>query len=523
MSELHTWTGLLLGWFLFAMFLTGTVSYFKEELSAWMRPEIAYQAEVPEPAVVAGRVAQALASVAAGTPQWSLRLNDDRHAVVSAFWRVPGGDGGWRAFSDAHFDPATGQKVTARDTQGGEFFYRFHFQFHYLPVVWGRWLAGLGGMLMLVAIVTGVITHKKIFIDFFTFRWGKGHRAWLDAHNALSVFGLPFHLMITYTGLVTLMALYMPWGERAAITTPALKRELGAQLNAFIQPGKPSGQAVPLASVEAMVREAERQWGPGTVARVTAANPGDAVARVAVTRGEAGRVSMSPQYLLFDGPTGALLPAPAAVGAAAEMRGVLYGLHLGRFGDGTTRWLYFLVSLAGTAMVGSGLVMWTVKRRQRLVAPERPPLGFRLVERLNIATVAGLPLAMGGLLWGNRLLPPELPQRAAWEIHVFFIVWGLALAHALLRPARRAWIELFGLGAISLALLPLVNALLTDRPLWRSLADGDWTFAGVELMLWVHAALLAALALRTARPRGAATRPAAAAPRPGVRAGEAAR
>ena len=32
MSSLHTWAGLLLGWVLYAMFLTGTVSYFKDEL-----------------------------------------------------------------------------------------------------------------------------------------------------------------------------------------------------------------------------------------------------------------------------------------------------------------------------------------------------------------------------------------------------------------------------------------------------------------------------------------------------------
>ena len=96
--------------------------------------------------------------------------------------------------------PRPASKVTSRETLGGDFFYRFHFQFHYMPVVWGRWLAGAAAMFMLVAIVSGVITHKKIFVDFFTFRWGKGQRSWLDAHNALSVFGLPFHLMITYTG-----------------------------------------------------------------------------------------------------------------------------------------------------------------------------------------------------------------------------------------------------------------------------------------------------------------------------------
>src|SRR3546814_427358 len=199
---LHIWAGLLLGWVLYAMFLTGTVSYFKDELSQWMRPELPHQAQVPDRAAVAQRVADGLGAVAPGSTQWSMRLPDARNNSVYAFWRMPARTPGRRAFGEGHFDPATGEEVAARDTLGGDFFYRFHFQFHYMPVVWGRWLAGVAAMFMLVAIVSGVITHKKIFVDFFPFRWGKGQRSWLDAHNALSVFGLPFHLMLTYTGPV---------------------------------------------------------------------------------------------------------------------------------------------------------------------------------------------------------------------------------------------------------------------------------------------------------------------------------
>lgn len=498
MSDLHTWVGLLLGWILYAMFLTGTVAYFKDELSQWMRPELPHQTQVPDQAAVAQRIADELANVAPGSPQWSMRLPDARNNSVYAFWRTASGTPGQRGFGEASFDPATGQKVAARDTLGGDFFYRFHFQFHYMPVVWGRWLAGAAAMFMLVAIVSGVITHKKIFVDFFTFRWGKGQRSWLDAHNALSVFGLPFHFMITYTGLVTLMALYMPWGEQAGLRTPAERQQFNAELSAFIQPGKPSGETAPLAPVEDMVRQAQERWGRDNVGRVTATHPGDAAARVAVARGEAGRVSMSPQYMEFEGTTGRLLAVHEGVGAAAETRGVLYALHLGRFSDGVTRWLYFLVSLAGTAMVGTGLVMWSVKRRQKLPDPDRPHFGFRLVERLNIATVAGLSVAMTAFLWGNRLLPQALEGRANWEIHAFFIVWALALAHAVLRPAKRAWIEQLWTAAALLALLPVLNALTTQRPLWRSVVEGDWVFAGIDLMAWVLAALHAALALRTA-------------------------
>jgi uncharacterized iron-regulated membrane protein len=500
MAGLHTWAGLLAGWLLFAMFLTGTVSFFKDELSAWMRPELPLQSQVPDPALTAQRVTDRLSRIAAGSTQWGMRLPDQRNGTVSTFWRVPAGEGR-RSFEEAQLDPSTGHEVSSRDTTGGEFFYRFHFQFHYMPVLWGRWLASLCAMFMLVAIVSGVITHKKIFRDFFTFRWGKGQRSWLDAHNALSVFGLPFHAMITYTGLVTMMALVMPWGEQAAIRTPAERQQLSSQLSAFIQPVKPTGQLVPLAPVDAMVRQAQARWGEHNVSRITISNPGDAAARVSVLRGESARVSMSPQYMLFDGGTGELLKVQESVGAAAETRGVLYALHLGRFSDTTMRWLYFIVSLAGTAMVGTGLVMWTVKRRQGLPDPSRPHLGFRLVERLNIASIAGLSIAMTGFLWGNRLLPTALPDRGAWEIHLFFIVWALTLVHACLRPPKRAWVEQLWFAATLLALLPIVNAATTERAFWRSIVDGDAVFFGMDLMLWALAGLQAALAIRTARHR----------------------
>jgi hypothetical protein len=250
-----------------------------------------------------------------------------------------------------------------------------------------------------------------------------------------------------------------------------------------------------------MVREAEARWGRDKVGRVTITNPGDSTARVAVSRGEAQRVSMSPQYMLFDGVTGKLIEVKEGVGGAAETRGVLYALHLGRFSDLQLRWLYFIVSLAGTAMVGTGLVMWTVKRRQKLPDPARPHIGFRLVERLNIASIAGLSVAMTSFLWGNRLLPVDIAARDTAEINLFFAVWGATLLYALMRPAKRAWIELLWLATAMLALLPMLNAITTDRPLWRSVAQGDWVFAGFDLMMWAFAALHAALALRVMRHR----------------------
>ena len=113
-----------------------------------------------------------------------------------------------------------------------------------------------------------MITHKRIFKDFFTFRPRKGQRSWLDGHNAVGVLVLPFHLMITYTGLITLMAMYMPWGERQALQTSSERQQLTAQLSPFLPAGRPSGEAAPLASIEQMVRQAQARWGRDRICKI---------------------------------------------------------------------------------------------------------------------------------------------------------------------------------------------------------------------------------------------------------------
>ncbi|MDQ0143445.1 putative iron-regulated membrane protein [Cupriavidus necator] len=224
MAWLHTWSGLLVCWVLLLMFCGGTASYYKEEISLWMRPEL--HRTVPADggtqmpaAQVAQNALRYLEREAPDAARWFITLPDARREAVNVLWTYQPGqaprdaDGKPRRFATRQLDPATGAPLqAARETRGGEFLYRLHFDLHYMPARWARWIAGFCAMFMLVAMVSGVITHRRIFADFFTFRRGKGQRSWLDAHNALAVLPLPFHLMITYTGLVTLLFMYMPWG-----------------------------------------------------------------------------------------------------------------------------------------------------------------------------------------------------------------------------------------------------------------------------------------------------------------------
>ena len=126
-----------------------------------MRPELPHQVQVPDQAVVAQRVADEFGKSIAGTAQWSIKLPDARNNSVYAFWRTGTRTPGQRSFGEGYFDPATGQKGIARDTLGGDFFYRFHFQFHYMPVVWGRWLAGVAARFMPCSARTGPASRRS--------------------------------------------------------------------------------------------------------------------------------------------------------------------------------------------------------------------------------------------------------------------------------------------------------------------------------------------------------------------------
>jgi len=139
--------------------------------------------------------------------------------------------------------------------------------------------------------------------------------------------------------------------------------------------------------------------------------------------------------------------------------------------------------MAGTAMVATGLVLWTVKRRAKLPDPARPYFGFRLVERLNVAFVAGMPLAMSAFLWANRLLPHDMADRAAWEIHTMFIVWAVALLHACFVSPRKAWSIQFALAGVSLVVLAMGDVIFVR-------ADFVW----IDLVIAAHAAVCLAIA-----------------------------
>ncbi|WP_455827229.1 PepSY-associated TM helix domain-containing protein [Pseudomonas graminis] len=477
MAWLHTWAGLIFGWLLFAIFLTGTLSYFKDEISHWMQPEVqAHALDDKRSLTVAQTYLQQVAPTAA---RWFITLPDSRDPGLSVMWQDKVDPGKRGNFIQKTLDPVSGQAVQARESMGGEFFYRFHFQLQ-MPYPWGRWLSTIAAMVMFVALVTGIITHKKIFKDFFTFRPRKGQRSWLDGHNAVGVLVLPFHLMITYSSLVIFMSMVMP--------APILA-SYGNDSRAFFSEVFPAtnnapalGQPGTLQALVPMYEQARAQWAGGHIGRIAVNNPGDVNASVNVFR--AGSDSVVHDFgstVSFNGSTGELLRVSGEQSLPAVIGGSFYGLHMGHFAGPVLRWLYFICGLAGTAMIGTGLVIWLGKRQLKHAKSAAMPFELRLVEVLNIASMSGLMIAIAGFFWANRLLPVSVAERSDWEVQTFFIAWGLSLLHAILRHGRQGWVEQLSFGALLFIAIPLLNALTTSSHLGVSLATGDWAMAGFDL------------------------------------------
>ena len=303
MAWLHTWAGLIFGWLLFAIFLTGTLSYFKSEITHWSQPEVPVRAL--DNATSLELAQDYLQRHAPDAASWFIQLPNAREPALAVSWRAPGA--GRRDSTEKILDPLDGSEITPRESRGGDFFYRFHFQLE-MPYPWGRWLSTFAALMMLVGLVTGIITHKKIFKEFFTFRPGKGQRSWLDGHNAIGVLVLPFHLMISYSSLVIFMSMVMPASIIASYgndTRAFFNDVFGPQRNV-----ERANQPQPLQSLPALYHKVAEAAPGKHIAWVEVQQPGDRNAQVRFTPETSERIARQRGAgWVFDGADGSTLIA----------------------------------------------------------------------------------------------------------------------------------------------------------------------------------------------------------------------
>lgn len=530
MAWMHTGFGLVLGYVLMVCFFFGTLSVFDREIDRWAIPETRFQPQpmpsfdamlkpifekmtpdVDELDAARARVGGPLPALLP-TRAWSA-YTTHRDPVLQMFseFAVTNNpkDPDDHVHGELTIDPRSG-KALAHDQLkvGSEFFYPMHIGLHLTWNNIGYWIVGLAALVMLAALASGLVMHRRIFREFFTFRPGKQIlRSTLDLHNLTGVVALPFHFFFAFTGLVIFAGMYFPVSE--TVLKPTAEAAAVAEATAKGLAFKAAGGPAQLASVDAMLVDAKRRWAargmPGEVGYLSVTHVGDVNSYVSIYRAGSDRVTLVGQPVYFSAATGKLIREEPASGAVQSINDFLTGLHLQHFEHWLLRWFYVLGGLSGTVCIATGFVFFVEKRKRQHATQGRS--GSRWVDALATATVTGMLIATLAMLVANRLLPDDLAHRDLWQKGVFWASWLVSLFHAAWRSApvlngrlAPSWREQCGAVAALAAAAVGSNWITTGDHLARTISQAYWPVAGLDCAL-LFTAVLALLVARRLRRR----------------------
>ncbi|ENW04955.1 PepSY-associated TM helix domain-containing protein [Acinetobacter beijerinckii] len=477
MAWLHAWTGLIFGWLLFAIFLMGTSSYYRHQINLWMQPQLA-QIQVNQDKAIT-TATEYLNQHAADAKSWYLKVANQEEPVNRMYWEKAIG-----GYESRSLDANSGQELKLSATQGGDFFYNFHFQLYGFPVMIGRLIACIAAFIMLIALVSGIITHKKIFTDFFTLRTFKSQRSWLDFHNVSSVLALPFFLTITFTGLAIFFYIYLPWGMQKLY--PENPFQYFTEIRTVNQDTqqKPAAIKSEILPINSLLEKVRQQWGDQALASIEVKNPNTDQAIITFKQLEDRSITLNQAQITFDS-NGKMLGNTRNESSVATLNAGVYGLHMATFAQPALRFAFFCSGILGCLMIASGLLLWSLKRQIQNKSNQFH-FGYYLVDCLNVAAFIGLPIAMMSYLFANRFVHVT-ETTPNYEIYTFFIIWLLSFIFALFTKKQYLWkSQVLFMGLLALA-LPIYNFVYLLNHQLISDFKSYWLFLRIDLFLIVFA------------------------------------
>ncbi|MGJ7580064.1 PepSY-associated TM helix domain-containing protein [Variovorax sp. RHLX14] len=216
----------------------------------------------------------------------------------------------------------------------------------------GKLFLGFMGLLLLVAIVSGVVLYSPFMrkLEFGTVRRDKRPRLkWLDLHNMLGIVTLVWAFVVGGTGMIN------TWADLV------IKYWQHDQLSALLTPykGQPTVPVAERASVQRSLEVAQAR-APGMKVSFIAF-PGTAFSSPHHTtvflRGDQPFTSKLLQPVLVDAKTAQVTAAPKLPWYLTALL-VSQPLHFGDYGGMPMQILWALLDIATIVVLGSGLYLW---------------------------------------------------------------------------------------------------------------------------------------------------------------------
>lgn len=496
-KDVHGWVGIVSGLALFIAFYAGSITMFETALQRWASPppSLAPAPSLDRTPELVAKVLQAHPEAAKGY-NVHVVLGPEQPARVS--WESGGGEHHPEIVHYASLDDRGAlQVVDQGPSQVAQLIDVLHQQVglpfdHEISMP----IMGVIALLYGIALISGtIVLLPSLMKDLFALRLGKNlKRMWLDVHNVLGLFSLPFHIVMALSAVV--FAFHDQFYDAQALISPARQERSSAA------PPKPDTRPL-LSPATIVTRLAEQapdftpitlgyQSGPrGISIRVQGRDP-----RHAMRGADFGIAVVDPH-------SGAIRSAdymPGKQSMAFAALSSFFGLHFGNYGGAPVRWGYFLLGLGGAALFYTGNLLWVESRRKRerkagaVVQSRSTRILAALTVGVSLGCVAGISITIAAA----KLLPWLGLRPDGWHSPIYYAAFLVMTGWALWRGGARAGGELLAATAVAFLAIPAVSLL--------SRFGISWHHGGADLLIDLTAlagaagaAVLARIAFRRAR------------------------
>ncbi len=352
----HKWTSLICTVFMLLLCITGLPLIFHEEIDhlTGSHPEAAEMAEGATPATLDAIFATGMARVPGDVPQFL--VFDDHEPVIyltTAKSATNREDSRFNAY-----DAGTGEYIPTPPFDEGFMYVMLKLHIDLFAGLPGTLFLGVMGLLLVVAIVSGVVVYGPFMrkLDFGTVRKDKNTRVkWLDIHNMLGIVTLAWLFVVGFTGVINTLA------------TPVFQYWQYDQLAEMVASYEDAAPLESLSSIDEAVATA-RQAAPGMEPSFIAfpesgfsSNHHYAV----FMRGTTPLSSRTLKPVLVDAQTGELTASRDLPWYATALL-LSQPLHFGDYGGLPLKIIWALLDIASILVLGSGLYLWLGRRRSSL-------------------------------------------------------------------------------------------------------------------------------------------------------------
>jgi uncharacterized iron-regulated membrane protein len=359
-SWMHKWSSLVSTAFMLLLCITGLPLIYHHEIVHALGNEVeapAMPANTPR-ANVDDVIATALAAYPGKVMMYLSQDKEEPHV-----WALTVGDSPTSSdYKPLLADARTAQMLPEPPLEGGKFMsLMFHLHVDLYAGIYGKLFLGLMGLLLLVALVSGVVLYAPFTrkLAFGTVRHERSRRVrWLDLHNVLGIVTLVWALVVGATGMIN------TWADLL------LKVWQNTELAEMTKPYAGLPPVTKLASMHSAIATAKRA-APGMDVGFVAF-PGTAFATPhhygMFMYGDSPLTSRLPKPILVDAQTGAVTSSADLPWYLAALL-VSQPLHFGDYGGQALKLLWALLDIATIVVLITGLYLWIKRGKAQAAKP----------------------------------------------------------------------------------------------------------------------------------------------------------